>query len=76
MRNSQHGDTLLEGDSREFKVRIIERLTYLERKLSNGPATENAMLTEAIVNEMSNFDNDMLETINREFFKRALEKIL
>lgn len=35
MRTYQPSDSLLDGNSREFKVRIVERLSQLEHRLNH-----------------------------------------
>lgn len=88
IRNSQQSDSLLEGDPREFKVRIVERLTFLEQKINNkegnagsgaGYQHQNdaeAPSSDNLKEQVKNLNDDMLETLNREFVKRVLVKIL
>jgi hypothetical protein len=71
---------------REFKVRIIERLSHLESKLSNqdsasppqSPGSFDEQEELARFNS-SNYDfinQNMLETISREYIHKILEQIL
>ena len=70
---------------REFKVRIIERLSELESKLSSNqdsacPPQNNETPSEEIARfNSSNYDfinQNMLETISREYIQKILEQIL
>lgn len=85
---------MLDKDSREFKVRIVERLTFLEQRL-NGPQQnpssnnkEDHQLSEEMQNlclednikerfeEMENLDSEVLETMNKEFIMRVMNKLI
>eukprot|EP00347_Sterkiella_histriomuscorum_P020850 403336227 len=83
IRNTQANDQMLDGDTREFKVRIVERLTYLEQRINNqtqkGDDAHNSFnhsITSNIEGQFKNFDNEMLETLNQEFTIRVIEKFL
>lgn len=73
-----------EESSREFKVRIVERLTFLERRLNcNGTTVteEGGVINENESNEEGGApclqseliqNEDVLETMGREYIKRLM----
>lgn len=73
-----------EDSSREFKVRIVERLVYLEKKLSNHSLDEAEICLAALTLDEDPApsttllikDEIVLETMNREYIKRVMSTIL
>jgi len=86
----QPSDNLLNNeDTREFKVRIVEKLTLLEHRLNNPIGDQNKKEDgetvkeqeyEGTLNEefetLKSLENEVLETMNREFISRVLLKTL
>ena len=62
------------GNEREFKVRIVERLTYLDRKINDTPPNYRENMT--FEQRLSGFDEQILETLSREFMLRILKKLV
>jgi len=65
---------------REFKVRIIERLGYLESKLNNNRAAdESAEMAKTpcseLLDRLSKVDLSMLDTMGRELILKVLIRL-
>jgi len=70
-----------EESSREFKVRIVERLTIMERRLLGSADTtmhneRTACESAPALDQDLIQDEQVLETISREYIKRILETLL
>lgn len=86
LRNKYNSKDLLERDSREFKVRVIEKLSdissHLETRLSDSSDQRQAERSAEPSNERGfnidqymNLGSDTLEALNRQFFLELTGKM-
>lgn len=77
VRMRDHNSSLLDSEPREFKVRLIETLSGLERDLSSfsnqGTSNNQAQSEKVTVNfdQLKHLDIKILEKINRSYFIRV-----
>jgi len=77
IRTRQESGAMLDGDPREFKVRIIEKLSFIERKLNEGGSGSGQKESDGAheefdIERIQNLSEEVLDTFGDEYLQKVI----